>query len=276
MKINSFVITSSIVLALFASCAQIESRIEGNDPNNAECIFIPSIVEQSDNFQIDTLCSADGYSLTTIEHQSFAFTEFYQLLSPNGNIRLVASGSSEACEITGYTIDYAPDGKVNSVNYIGALEDDNYHELTDNSKRVEIIKDWLLKSSQNDRNVKYSILRDESGNINQVGAIEVPSDYKAKYFLREWGPFWSSDLDGGIICFFVLLESKETDGSYVNYLYCNNKLIAELAYWKGKFIKSRTYNRIGVMVSQSSDRDVDIFSKTFFDYCDTPKWYIDE
>lgn len=274
-KRNLLLITGSIVLALFASCTKEESRIEANDPANAECIFTASVDEQSEGFQTYTDTSSDGYQLTTIQHESFAFTDFYQLTSPNGNLRLVASGCSEACAITGYTIDYTPDGKVSSVNHIGDLDDNEYRKLYDTDGSAEIIRDWLFTSSQSDQTEKYAIQRNESGEVTQVGTVEVPLDYRARYYLSEWGPFWQSDLSGGVLGFFVLLESEETEGSYVNYLYCNNRLIAELAYWQGKFIKARTYNRSGVMVRQYSDRDMNVQEQAFSDYSEPPKWYVE-
>lgn len=95
-------------------------------------------------------------------------------------------------------------------------------------------------------------------------------------YIKEWGAFWESDLDGGRLGFFVMVEkSREKNGSYVNYLYCNGKLIAELAYWKGVFIKARTYNREGVMVGMYADRSIDIMKQTYGDYWTTPMWYVD-
>lgn len=296
MKKNILIIASSIVLALFASCTQGVSKtdenenndkqeetkepersmVEANDPSNGECIFEASVDEESEGFKVNKTITDDGYQLTSIDHETYAMTDFYQLTSPNGNIRLVASGCSEACAITGYTIDYAKDGKVSTVNFVGALDDDEYRKLNNTAGGAEIIKNWLFQSSQSDPVERFAILRDESGEVTQVGKVEVPLGYQAKYYLGEWGPFWYHDLDGGVLGFFVLLESKETDGSYVNYLYCDNKLIAELAYWQGKFIKARTYNRWGVMVRQYSDRDMNVQDQAFSDYGVSPKWYVGE
>ena len=66
----------------------------------------------------------------------------------------------------------------------------------------------------------------------------------------------------------------DKSGSYVNYLYQDNHLLAELAYWKGTFIKARTYNRYGSLVAKYEDRSINIEEQTFWDFTEEPKWYV--
>lgn len=76
--------------------------------------------------------------------------------------------------------------------------------------------------------------------------------------------------------FLFFKNTKVTkSGSYVNYLYQNNHLVAELAYWKGTFIKARTYNHDGCMVHQYNDRNINIEDQTFQDWEEETKWYVD-
>lgn len=134
---------------------------------------------------------------------------------------------------------------------------------------------WLNQSQIDNNAERYVIQRDENKKILQIGSVIVPSGYSANYYLSPWGPFWSSDLDGGIISFFVLLDKEKKDGSYVNYLYCNNQLIAELAYWNGTFIKARTYNYFGALVDKYTDREIDVENQAFYDFYIIPQWYIE-
>ena len=120
-------------------------------------------------------------------------------------------------------------------------------------------------------------MRDSTGTVVRIGNVSVPFGYKGRFYVKEWGPFWESDLSGGKLALFAVLEKEETaDRSYVNYLYADNHLVAELACWNGTFIKARTYNRCGAMVKQYDDRDVDIHYVTFFDFDEEPKWYVDK
>ena len=133
----------------------------------------------------------------------------------------------------------------------------------------------LQNSSEKQEAIRFLICRNQEKVVTKVGNIDVPSGYKAKYYLCEWGPFWSHDIDGGVISFFVKLECQEKDGSYVDYLYVNDNLLAELAYWKGKFIKARTYNNMGALVNQYNDRNMNILDQAFYDYYSSTKWYVD-
>lgn len=280
-------------ISILLSCSN--QRTYGEDPQNGECIFMPAKQVSNDDFFNTEECisasdayesneeftktvetSDDKFKLIKIEHNSFADTEYYQLYSPNGNLRLIASGAQEACALTtAYRIDYNADGYVSNVSLLGNLEEDTDYS-NEEEDFIETMKRCLYTSIQNNTGERYEIKRDENNEITSIGTIEIPYGYKAKYKIAEWGPFWTSDISGGELGFFVLLENQETDGSYLNYLYYDNKLIAELAYWKGTFIKARTYNSHGTLVAQYSDRDLDILSQTYSDYNTSSKWYIDK
>lgn len=261
--------------AIISSCSKCKTTAEYNDPINAEHIYENSIHKFGDEFNKLTITSEDGYCLTSISHTCSMYSELYQLYTPNGNLKLIASGSQEACAINGYSVDYNEDGTVACVNYIGMLNDDSYRALSDSTSSVQIMKKWIENSSEKQEAIRFLICRNQEKVVTKVGNIDVPSGYKAKYYLCEWGPFWSHDIDGGVISFFVKLECQEKDGSYVDYLYVNDNLLAELAYWNGKFIKARTYNNMGALVNQYNDRNMNILDQTFYDYYSVTKWYVD-
>lgn len=260
---------------LFAGCSSSKDKGLENDPKDGERIYECSIRESNDEFDKTVQTSSDGYALINIEHKRFAYTDFYQLYTPNGNLCLIASGAQEACALSGWRVDYDSEGRVSKVCQLGTLDDEAYHHSTTTDHGVEIFKEWLCSSLRNDSCPTFEILRDENNEVVKVGSIEVPYGFKARYYLSEWGNFWESDLNGGDISFFLELEDQDIEGSSVNYLYANGKLIAELAYWKGTFIKARTYNRHGVMVRQYADREMDVRERAFHDQSETPKWYVD-
>ena len=220
--------------------------------------------------------SSDNYTLTIVEHTTHASSEFCLLRTPNGNLCLIASGAQESCALSGYRIDYNPDGKVKCVSYLGYLDEDEYRKLHGNNGNVEIMKRWLETSRHSDNSINFEIERDEEGNVAKVGNLEVPYGFTAKYYLSQWGPFWVSDIDGGCIGFFVELIDNDIEGSSVNYLYMDNHLIAEKAYWKGTFIKARTYNDMGCMVETYTDRNINLLDQTYYDFSDSSLWYVDE
>lgn len=264
-------------MMIMFSCSKNESKFLKNDPTNAECILSFDIDDyDEEEFIKHSTVSDDGYTLTSIEHTTFAYTELYQLSSPNGNVCLIAAGAQEQCGLTGYTIEYNSDGTVSCVNFVGDLDYDDYGLLSGTTKDIEIMKKWLKTSSDSLNVQKFYFIRDKEKNITKIGDIEIPYNYKAKYYLSKWGPFWGSDISGGVLSFFIELQCQETDGSYVNYIYLNNRLLAELAYWKGTFIKARTYNKDGVMVEKYSDRDMDVIEQAYYDYNANTKWYVDE
>lgn len=275
---NNINILKLIILlssTLFVSCNHGSEQYNDTDPIKGESIYIDSYNYDIDEFDNTDSTSKDGYSLRYITHKAFAFSELYKLYTPNGNLRLVASMGSEELLIKGYRIDYEMDGSVSCVSYLGYLEEEKLYPSSSESYDISLFNNWLKQSQIDDNAVRYVVQRDENKKIRQIGSVFVPSGYNAKYYLSPWGPFWSSDLDGGIISFFVLLDKEKKDGSYVNYLYCNNKLIAELAYWNGTFIKARTYNYLGGLVDKYTDRDIDVENQAFYDYYVIPQWYIE-
>lgn len=273
---------TSLAIIAFIGCSESKEQVnqtEDKEPIREESfanVEESSILDQ--DFSETILKSNDGYKLLVTEHLSFADTEYYQLFSPDGNLCLVASGCQECCSLAGYTVEYNSEGKEVAVNFIGTLDDEEYQKLNVDEKdsMVDVFKKWLKSSCQKQPIEEFKILRDKDNEVTSIGTIEVPWGYKAKYHLDQWGPFWTSDLSGGVISFFVTLECQQTEGSYVNYLYSNNKIIAELAYWKGTFIKARTYNRMGVMVKEYSDRDMNVLDQCFYDWSETPKWYVEK
>lgn len=271
------------LFAFFALCAMmLAAGCSGDpaglvDPENAEQIFVGNDeAESGPDFLRSEFTSSDNYTLTIVEHTTHASSEFCLLRTPNGNLCLIASGAQESCGLSGYRIDYNPDGKVKCVSYLGYLDEDEYRKLDGNNGNVEIMKRWLETSRHSDNSINFEIERDEEGNVAKVGSLEVPYGFTAKYYLSQWGPFWVSDIDGGCIGFFVELIDNDIEGSSVNYLYMDNHLIAEKAYWKGTFIKARTYNCRGCMVETYTDRNINLLDQTFYDFTDSPRWYIDE
>lgn len=260
---------------LFVSCNHGLVQYNNTDPIKGENIYIDSNNYDIDEFENTNSTSKDGYSLRHITHKAFAFSELFKLYTPNGNLRLVASMGSEESLIKGYRIDYEMDGSVSCVSYLGYLEEEKLNFSTSESYDISLLNNWLKQSQIDNSADRYVIQRDENKKINQIGSVFVPSEYNVIYYLSPWGPFWSSDLDGGIISFFVLLYKEKKDGSYVNYLYCNNKLIAELAYWNGTFIKARTYNYLGGLVDMYTDRDIEVENQAFYDFYIIPRWYLE-
>ena len=254
-----------------------ETNIWGIDPKNAECIYEADASLDPECFEVIEDEDEDGSRCVEIQHLRSPSSGHYRLLSPNGNLRIFASGSQEMCGLYGYRIDYDERGRVCNVMFIGVLDDDEYRKLIEGSS-VKVMKRWLeqsLRETPVEQHASF-IRRNDSDEIISIGGIEIPYGYKARYYIKEWGPFWESDLNGGCLGFFVVTEKVENiDGSYVNYMYCDGNLIAELAYWKGVFIKARTYNRKGVMVDLYTDRTIDVANQAFYDQETTPVWYVD-
>ena len=278
MNIRKFTLylSSALCTSMLYCCSENNQPSQYKDPVHADTISENSIKQFGDEFTTDTLVSHDGYKLISITHNCSAYTEYYKLNTPNGHLRLLATGSQETCGLTGHIVDYNDDGSVANVIYIGLLDDNEYNLLTDSTLSVKVMKKWSEKETNDPYKETYNIVRNNNKEVIKIGNINVPSGYKAKYYLGEWGPFWSHDIDGGAISFFVKLECLDKEGSYVDYLYADNKLIAELAHWNGKLIKFRTYNNRGALVNQYSDRNLDVLDQAFYDYNETTKWYIDE
>ena len=294
MKSKAVIVLALGALMLAAGCKGETAKQESVDLENDESILIDtdeSILDDNDerifrdnddmesgsDFSRTDITSRDNFTLTSVVHNSHASSGFYRLRMPNGNLCLVASGAQEACQLTGYRIDYDDDGSVKSVNFIDALDDEEYRKLNGSSEDVEVMKRWVKASQSHDYgDFSFKIVRDEEGKVKKVGAIEVPYGFSAKYYLAQWGPFWTNDIVGGCIGFFVELIDDNIEGSSVNYLYFDNHLIAEKAYWKGTFIKARTYNHMGCMVEKYTDRNINLLEQTFYDFSETPMWYVDK
>ena len=242
----------------------------GNDPKNADVIYECEITSGTEGFNIIEDRDDDGSCCIRIEHKSFPESDHCRLFSPNGNLRIIASGPVLQCGVNGYRIDYDKEGRVCNIVDIG--------EMNDEVPTVKNMKKWLQESlhREPDGNDSTFICRNDDGNISSIDGIDVPDGYKARVYIKEWGPFGGSETDGGMMGVFVSVEHiKKFDGSYVNYLYYNGKLLAELAYWKGVFIKARTYNKRGVMVDTYSDRSMDVAEQAYEDFWDERKWYVD-
>lgn len=248
----------------------------GNDPKGAEVIYRQDIVKPNDKaFETTHQKYEDGSEYVTIVHKQFANTDYHALYSPHGNLRLIAAGCSEMADVYGYLIDYTPNGKVEKIsllNPLGDIVEDGFSKLTPTTAK-NLFKQWM--DNPKSKEYSYEVKRDSTGTITSIGNAITRSNYKSKLYIREWGPFWTSDLDGGSLGIFVLQEYQgDKSGSYVNYLYQDNHLIAELAYWKGTFIKARTYNRYGSLVAKYDDRSINIEEQTFWDFTEESKWYV--
>lgn len=267
-----------LTVLLYSSCNNNNKGLWGFDPRGAEGIYECEIIPNTEGFGIVEEKDKDGSCCIRIEHHSFPESDHYRLYSPNGNLRIIASGAQEQCGLDGYRIDYDSSGKVCKILNIGELDDEEYGKLGNSESSVTIMKRWLQRSLIEEPYGQDStfIRRNKKGNITSIRDIDIPTDYRAKLFIKEWGPFWGSDINGGHMGFFIKVEKvKNTDGSYVDYLYCDGKLIAELAYWKGVFIKARTYNNKGVMVDMYTDRSIDVIEQAYKDNCTEPKWYVE-
>lgn len=280
--INIKLIAALFIFISLVGCGRNKEKAEiniwGADPKNAECIYKEGDTAlTSESFEVIEDKDEDGSRCVVIKHHTFASSGHYRLLSPNGNLRIFASGAQEMGGLCGYRIDYDEKGRVCNVMSIGVLDDEEYRKLG-KEPSVKVMKRWLeqsLKETPVEQRASF-ICRNDRDEIISIGGVEIPSDYKAKYYIQEWGPFWDSDLNGGRLGFFVIVEKDNTpDGSYVNYMYCDGSLIAELAYWKGVFVKARTYNKRGVMVGLYTDRNINVANQAFCDQETNPVWYVD-
>lgn len=270
-----------LLACAFASCkhnASPELKPEGRSgsPDSIESVYVCSVDGDSEDFKVTEEQGTDGSRCVNIEHLTFAATMHYRLYDPDGALRIVAAGPQEQVGMNGYRIDYDEAGRVSNIIYIGSMNDP-FDEM-EREGSVAVMKRWLAESLEASPQLPDSVCvsRDEEGNIVGMDNIYVPDGYRAKLLIREWGPFWESDLWGGNLQSFVLLEKyKDIKGSHVNWLYLNGKLLAEMAYWDGVFIKARTYNRSGSMVSVYADRNVDLWDQTYYDYTESPMWYVE-
>jgi hypothetical protein len=273
---NVWALLAFTVIAM-VGCSDDDKSLWECDPKGAETIYESSVTSETEEFKLIEETDADGSRCVSIEHHYFPASELYRLYSPNGNLRIIASGAQEQCGLGGYRIDYDEDGRVCNVIRLCALADDEYLKLGGDESSVNVLKRWLDLSLSVAPMGQDSMIveRDQDGNITSMRDIDIPYGYRARLFIKEWGPFWESDINGGCLGFFVMVENvRNTKGSYVNYLYLDGKLIAELAYRDGVFIKARTYNNMGVMVNVYTDSSVDVVEKAYNDFWKMPTWYV--
>lgn len=274
----------AMLMAIFSACTNhspanndsIKESMWGNDPKNAEKVYSLPQKSANQDFEIASYKNPDGSITYHISHSTFAMTEFYSLYSPAGNLRLMAAGASEMADVYAYLISYNPKGQIDSISVLKPLGDmvaDGMSKLTVKSAH-DLFQQWI----QNKNSIQYSypVLRDSIGKVVAIGNVAIRDNYQTKLYIKEWGPFWTSDISGGMLGIFVLQEYQgDKSGSYVNYLYQGDHLVAELAYWKGTFIKARTYNHNGSMVHQYNDRTINVEDLTFQDWEEETKWYVD-
>ena len=274
----------AMLMAIFSACTNhspanndsIKESMWGNDPKNAEKVYSLPQKSANQDFEIASYKNPDGSITYHISHSTFAMTEFYSLYSPAGNLRLMAAGPSEMADVYSYLISYNSKGQIDSISVLKPLGDmvaDGMSKLTVKSAH-DLFQQWI----QNKNSIQYSypVLRDSIGKVVAIGNVAIRDNYKTKLYIKEWGPFWTSDISGGILGIFVLQEYQgDKNGSYVNYLYQGDHLVAELAYWKGTFIKARTYNHDGSMVHQYNDMNINVEDLTFQDWEEETKWYVD-
>lgn len=274
----------AMLMAIFSACTNhspanndsIKESMWGNDPKNAEKVYSLPQKSANQDFEIASYKNPDGSITYHISHSTFAMTEFYSLYSPADNLRLMAAGPSEMADVYSYLISYNSKGQIDSISVLKPLGDmvaDGMSKLTVKSAH-DLFQQWI----QNKNSIQYSypVLRDSIGKVVAIGNVAIRDNYKTKLYIKEWGPFWTSDISGGMLGIFVLQEYQgDKSGSYVNYLYQGDHLVAELAYWKGTFIKARTYNHDGSMVHQYNDMNINVEDLTFQDWEEETKWYVD-
>ena len=274
----------AMLMAIFSACTNhspanndsIKESMWGNDPKNAEKVYSLPQKSANQDFEIASYKNPDGSITYHISHSTFAMTEFYSLYSPAGNLRLMAAGPSEMTDVYSYLISYNSKGQIDSISVLKPLGDmvaDGMSKLTVKSAH-DLFQQWI----QNKNSIQYSypVLRDSIGKVVAIGNVAIRDNYKTKLYIKEWGPFWTCDISGGMLGIFVLQEYQgDKSGSYVNYLYQGDHLVAELAYWKGTFIKARTYNHDGSMVHQYNDMNINVEDLTFQDWEEETKWYVD-
>lgn len=285
-KLNiPIILITAILTALVCSCTKQKSAsidparnsLWGNDPKNAEQVYSQHPLNpNNEDFKEVVYKNSDGSVTRQISTSTFVDTKFYTLYSPTGNLRLIVAGASEMADVYGYLVSYTPKGQIDSIsllNPLGDIVEDGISKLSPSSAH-DLFKQWMQspKSIQH----SYVVKRDSIGKVVAIGNVTVRDGYQAKLYIKEWGPFWTSDIRGGALGIFVLQEYQgDKSGSYVNYLYQDDHLVAELAYWKGTFIKVRTYNHYGCMVHQYNDRNIHIEDQVFEDWSETPMWYVD-
>lgn len=237
-------------------------RLWGSDPKNAECIYSYDSVK---GVEVSEVRGADGCKYVCASAEAGVSSEHHRLYSPNGSLRLILGGASEMGGACGWRIDYAENGNVRAVGNIGCLADEEYSRLSKGGNAaLEVMKEKLESGKCQ---TQYIIERAKNGRITRAGSIVVPQGYVAKVYIKEWGPFWISDIDGGRFGFFVSLapEGKERENG-VSLLYCNGRLIAETAHKNRKPTKIRTYNSFGQPVGVYKSDKENAADTAFYDY----------
>lgn len=226
-----------------------------------------------ERFDVDTTFTDDNYYSISVSHKFFAFTSFTRLYSPTGKLLLIVAGCQEACEQSGYAIEY--DGeRISSVRMIAGLHDEIFWESE--AKEADILQDFYTESLEKapDFTFEYSE-KDILCGIKEINSPQSSIHESIECSIDECPSFWSSDLDGGGLCFFVTFKSTDHTGSSVDYLYADGRLVAELAYWRGTFIKLRTYNIYGMLVGVYNNRNIDVKQQVIDDSYEMPQWYVE-
>lgn len=263
MKLTVMMFAAALMLAGCKGGSSAEKVSDyGADPKKAESIYsyTPTTGVMVDEFRSD-----DGWKYVCASALMGVSSEHHRLYSPNGNLRLILGGASEMGGACGWRIDYAENGNVRAVGNIGCLADEEYSRLSKGGNAaLEVMKEKLESGKCQ---TQYIIERAKNGRITRAGGIVVPQGYVAKMYIKEWGPFWISDIDGGRFGFFVSLapEGKERENG-VSLLYCNDRLIAETAHKNRKPTKIRTYNSFGQPVGVYKSDKENAADTAFYDY----------
>lgn len=263
MKLTVMMFAAALMLAGCKGGSSAEKVSDyGADPKKAESIYsyTPTTGVMVDEFRSD-----DGWKYVCASALMGVSSEHHRLYSPNGNLRVIMGGASETGGAYGWRIDYAENGNVRAVGNIGCLADEEYSRLSKGGNAaLEVMKEKLESGKCQ---TQYIIERAKNGRITRAGSIVVPQGYVAKVYIKEWGPFWISDIDGGRFGFFVSLapEGKERENG-VSLLYCNGRLIAETAHKNRKPTKIRTYNSFGQPVGVYKSDKENAADTAFYDY----------
>lgn len=263
MKLTVMMFAAALMLAGCKGGSSAEKVSDyGADPKKAESIYsyTPTTGVMVDEFRSD-----DGWKYVCASALMGVSSEHHRLYSPNGNLRVIMGGASETGGAYGWRIDYGADGKVKAVCDLGMLTDSEYGRLSKGSSyALETLRGKLTDSKCR---AVYEVERNYKDEIVRVGSIEVIGGYRAEVCIKEWGPFWISDVDGGRFGFFVSLapEGKERENG-VSLLYCNDRLIAETAHKNRKPTKIRTYNSFGQPIGVYKSDKENAADTAFYDY----------
>ena len=196
----------ALLMAGFSGCgtkeAKPETEAEEAGEQQEETVYKESVVCDDEASQGEMAFTevvqedADGYRLQIIRHNSFAFTDLCKLYSPAGRMLLIASGCQECGSLGGYWIDYDSRGRVVKVCSTETCYDLEFLNEK-GGEAVRQIRRLLNDSKRAESEVRYDIVRDSTGTVVRIGNVSVPFGYKGRFYVKEWGPFWESDLRGG-------------------------------------------------------------------------------